>query len=156
MSIDEMLGEIRSLPNGQLQRISRIALQLVGSRRSTFLLVGSRDVGRTSISIEYNDATAPRDYVPTIFDNHINSLASSHVILGAWDTAGQEDYSQFRWIHRVQNSSPPVSDPWDWVPNVTKSNVVYNENTYKHKAHQGKDNRYLIPQVQIVWARRSN
>lgn len=56
-------------------------------------------VGKTCMLITYATNKFPKEYVPTVFDNHnctITDEENESYSITLWDTAGQEEYGKLR------------------------------------------------------------
>jgi GTPase SAR1 family protein len=62
------------------------------------VVVGDGACGKTCLLIVKAEGTFPKEYVPTVFENHVTyvELPDAKVELALWDTAGQEDYAHIR------------------------------------------------------------
>jgi len=62
------------------------------------VFVGDGTVGKTCMLQSYTSGQFPKDYVPTVFDNHMCPMVVDglSINLELWDTAGQEGYKQIR------------------------------------------------------------
>jgi len=68
------------------------------SRNIKLVVIGDGAVGKTCLLIAYANNRFPEEYVPTVFDNYVVNLTAgdTHIELGLWDTAGQEEYDRLR------------------------------------------------------------
>ena len=98
------------------------------------LVVGDMNVGKTSLLISYTTNKFPINYIPTIFDNYVTNEVVDGVTvqLSLWDTAGQEEYAQFRRIAYLDTDvfllcfsvvSPLSFESiwWKWNPDISHS-----------------------------------
>jgi len=68
------------------------------SKNIKLVVIGDGAVGKTCLLISYANNRFPEEYVPTVFDNYVVNLTAgeTHIELGLWDTAGQEEYDRLR------------------------------------------------------------
>lgn len=66
--------------------------------RIKVVVVGDGAVGKTSLLIRYCTGDFPKDYIPTVFENHTKQVKKNDqlVLMHLWDTAGQEEYDRLR------------------------------------------------------------
>ncbi|TPX74572.1 hypothetical protein CcCBS67573_g04163 [Chytriomyces confervae] len=66
------------------------------------VVVGDGAIGKTCLLVVYAQQSFPHKYVPTVFENYTAKVwieeSRQHVDIGLWDTAGQEDYDNLRWL----------------------------------------------------------
>ncbi|XP_064486435.1 ras-like GTP-binding protein Rho1 [Ornithodoros turicata] len=62
--------------------------------------VGDGQCGKTCLLTTFAKGQFPGEYVPTVFDTQLSQLEVNKrkVLLGLWDTAGQESYEQLRLL----------------------------------------------------------
>ncbi|KAL0489522.1 Ras-related protein Rac [Acrasis kona] len=63
--------------------------------------IGDGAVGKTCFLMVYVQNSFPKEYVPTVFENHetyVRSNSGEQVRLSLWDTAGQEEYDNLRHL----------------------------------------------------------
>jgi small GTP-binding protein len=62
--------------------------------------IGDGAVGKTCLLIVYVNNEFPTDYVPTVFENYSTRIKYQNKIvqISLWDTAGQEEYDQLRFL----------------------------------------------------------
>ena len=70
----------------------------VGFLELKTIAVGYGGVGKTSMLITKTSGEFPREYVPSVIDNHIAFMRvrGKAINLGLWDTGGGEDYARLR------------------------------------------------------------
>ena len=70
-------------------------------------IVGDGAVGKTSLLITWATGSFPREYIPTVFDNHpIDRVVEGRPFtLNLWDTAGGEDYDRLRPLSYPQTDA---------------------------------------------------
>lgn len=67
--------------------------------RYKITIVGDGMVGKTCLLITYAKHEFPKEYVPTVFDDHttqIDDEDNESYTVTLFDTAGQEDYERLR------------------------------------------------------------
>lgn len=62
--------------------------------------VGDGAVGKTCLLMVYANNEFPDKYIPTVFDNYDTRVkfADKIINMSLWDTAGQEEYDQLRYL----------------------------------------------------------
>lgn len=68
------------------------------SDSSKVVIIGDGAVGKTSVLMAYTKGAAPKEYIPTVFDNSETTIEVDGKVehLSLWDTAGQEEYDHIR------------------------------------------------------------
>nr|XP_053630822.1 cell division control protein 42 homolog [Cherax quadricarinatus] len=97
------------------------------------VVVGDGSVGKTSFLKAYTQGTFPMEYIPTVFDNYIESYQRNNVnyIINFVDTAGQEDFDRLRPISykevcvclicfNVNNIASYENVKLKWLPEVRR------------------------------------
>ncbi|KAI7866830.1 GTP-binding protein-like protein rho2 [Spinellus fusiger] len=66
--------------------------------RRKLVIVGDGNCGKTSLLTVFTQGYFPREYFPTVFENHVKDVVidGKAVQLALWDTAGQEEYERIR------------------------------------------------------------
>ncbi|EXX51634.1 putative Rho GTPase Rho 2 [Rhizophagus irregularis] len=66
--------------------------------RRKLVIVGDGACGKTSLLSVFTLGYFPKEYEPTVFENHVTDLKidGKPVQLALWDTAGQEEYERLR------------------------------------------------------------
>ena len=69
------------------------------------VVVGDGAVGKTSMLATMVTGEFPKEYIPTVFENHeLDRTVDGEVAhLKLWDTAGQEEYQALRILSYPQN-----------------------------------------------------
>jgi len=99
------------------------------------VVVGDGACGKTCLLIVKAQGTFPKEYVPTVFENHVTyvQLPEAKVELALWDTAGQEDYAHIRPLSydaahvfliccSVDNKDSFDNIKEKWVPEIKETN----------------------------------
>ncbi|KAI8381114.1 small GTPase superfamily [Radiomyces spectabilis] len=66
--------------------------------RRKLVIVGDGNCGKTSLLSVFTQGYFPREYFPTVFENHVKDIVidGKAIQLALWDTAGQEEYERIR------------------------------------------------------------
>ena len=70
--------------------------------RIKIVMVGDEACGKTSLWVSFNDNTFSEEYVPTVFETHVQGIThieaneGKQVELAVWDTGGREEYDRLR------------------------------------------------------------
>eukprot|EP00092_Neocalanus_flemingeri_P035271 GFUD01038376.1.p1 GENE.GFUD01038376.1~~GFUD01038376.1.p1 ORF type:complete len:179 (+),score=34.64 GFUD01038376.1:97-633(+) len=76
-------------------------LQVPGSgngKTAKFVIIGDGSVGKTCVCTVYSKKEFPKDYIPTVFENHSSKhiFDGEEISVSLWDTAGQEELKEIR------------------------------------------------------------
>lgn len=95
------------------------------------VIVGDGACGKTCACRTFTHGVPRLEYIPTVFENYVASMmfGPEGIILGMWDTAGQEDYDRLRPLSYPQTDVFIVSFAIDspaslanvqekWIPEV--------------------------------------
>ncbi|KAL0489272.1 Ras-related protein Rac [Acrasis kona] len=107
------------------------------------VVVGDGAVGKTCLIISFSNNTFPEQYIPTVSDNFYTNTQyeGESVLLGIWDTAGQEDFDRLR----------PMSYP-DTQVFIACFSVTFPNSLESVKTKWASELRHYCPDVPIVLA----